>query len=150
LPAAMTGQRFKVLICAQSGADKPINAGMLTVLTREQTVAELQEMVDFDSGVLLTVDVYRRDIRARGELIGRFDLSMAASLLLAGRLLGSPGLHPDDRSRLQRRFTAICDAMKARGADEARIAWRLGRLVADITRKYQPDQDVGRGGRRLI
>jgi hypothetical protein len=134
----MTGQRFKVLICAQLDPDKPINAaGMLTVLTREQTVAELQEMVDFDSGVLLTVDVYRRDIRARGELIGRFDLSMAASLLLAGRLLGSPGLHADDRSRLQQRFTAICDAMKAQGADEARIAWRLDRLVADITRKYQ-------------
>jgi hypothetical protein len=137
-----------VLICAH--ADKPINTGMLTVLTREQTVAELLEMVDFDPGVLLTVDVYRRDLRARGELIGRFDLSMAASLLLAGHLLGSPGLHPDDRIRLQRRFTAICDAMKAQGADEARIAWRLDRLVADIARKYQPDQDVGRGGRRRI
>lgn len=153
---AMTGQRFKVLICAQPpgpGADKPINTGILTVLAREQTVAELQEMVEFDSGVLLTVDVYRRDLRARGELIGRFELpplSIAASLLLVGHLLGSPGLHPDDRRRLQRRFTAICDAMKARGADEARIAWRLGRLVADVARKCPPDQDVGRGGRRRI
>jgi hypothetical protein len=96
---------------------------------------KLQEMVDSDPGVLLTVDIARRDVRARGEVVGRFELpplDLAASLLLAGRLLG--GLHPADRSRLQRRFTAICDAMKAQGADEARIAWRLGRLVADIAR----------------
>jgi hypothetical protein len=139
--------QLKVLICAQPGADNMVNAGILTVLAPGQTVAELQDMVDSDPGVLLTVDVYRRDVRARGELVGRFELppfwpgeGMSASLLLAGRLLGSPGLRPDDRSRLQRRFTAICDAMKAQGADETRIAWRLDRLVAEITRRCQPGQ----------
>jgi hypothetical protein len=127
-----------VLICADvyaSGSDTLTKTGIFTALAPGQTVAELQDMVDSDPGVLLTVDVHRRDVRARGELVGRFELpplGMAASLLLAGSLLG--GLHPDDRGRLQRRYTAICDAMKAQGADQARIAWRLGRLVADITR----------------
>jgi hypothetical protein len=125
------GPRFKVLICARPPAS---SVGILTVLAPVQTVAELQDLVDSDPGVLLTIDVSRRDIRARGELVGRFELSMAAGLLLAERLLRSPGLHPDDRSRLQRRFTAICDAMKAQGADQARIAWRLDRLAADIAR----------------
>jgi hypothetical protein len=132
------GARFKVLICAAAPAprsDTTVNTGIFTAIAPGQTVAELQDMVDSDPGVLLTVDVYRREVRARGELVGRFELpplGMAESLLLAGRLLG--GLRPDDRSRLQRRFTAICDAMKAQGADGARIAWRLDRLVADIAR----------------
>jgi hypothetical protein len=51
---------------------------------------------------------------------------------MAQRLLGSAGLAHADRIRLQRRLAAICDAMKAEGADAARIAWRLDRLRTDI------------------
>ena len=38
----------------------------------------------------------------------------------------------DDRVRLQRRLVAIGDALKVPGADAARGAWRLDRLLADI------------------
>ena len=57
---------------------------------------------------------------------------MARSLLMAQRLLGSADLADGDRIRLQRRFAAICDAMKAPGADARRIARRLDRFLADV------------------
>jgi hypothetical protein len=52
----------------------------------------------------------------------------------------------DDRIRLQRRFTAICDALKTPGADAARSARRLDRLLADIAGNPLADQPVGRAG----
>jgi hypothetical protein len=141
---------FKVLISAEphdSGDHNPINTGILPVTLPAQTVAELQAMVDCDPGILLTVDIFRQDVRVRGDLVGRFEQppfwpgqpadGMAARLLKAQRLLGSAGLSGDDRSRLQRRLAAICDAMKAQGADEARIAWRLDRLLADAASRCQ-------------
>jgi hypothetical protein len=57
---------------------------------------------------------------------------MAGRLLFAQRLLGSADLAGGDRIRLQRRFAAICDAMKAPGADGRRIARRLDRFLADV------------------
>lgn len=99
-------------------------------------------MVNSDPGILLTVDIYRRDVRARGRLVGRFEMppfpssqpadGMARGLLMAQRLLGSAELADGDRIRLQRRFAAICDAMKAPGADARRIARRLDRFLADV------------------
>jgi hypothetical protein len=146
---------FKVVISgepADSGGHNLIKSGILPVCMPLQTVAELQAMVDSDPGVLVTVDIFRCDVRARGEFVARFGLppfwpgrpaeGMAASLLMAQRLLGSAGLTSGDRIRLQRRFAAICDAMKAQGADAARTAWRLDRLIADIATKCQP----GRAG----
>jgi hypothetical protein len=119
-----------------------INAGILLVRLTPQTVAELQSMVNSDRGILLTVDICRQDVRARGRLVGRFEMppfwcdplpdEMAGRLLLAQRLLGSADLADGDRSRLQRRFAAICDAMKAPGADGPRIARRLDRFLADV------------------
>jgi hypothetical protein len=124
-----------------------INAGILLVLLMPQTVAELQSMVNSDRGILLTVDIYRRAVRARGRLVGRFEMppfwcdplpdGMAGRLLLAQRLLGSADLAEGDRSRLQRRFAAICDAMKAPGADGPRIARRLDRFLADVAARNQ-------------
>jgi hypothetical protein len=135
---------------------KLINTRILPARSRLQTIAELQAVVDSDTGILLTVDIYRCDVRARGEVLGRFQPppfwfgqggdGMARRLLMVQRLLGSADLVGDDRIRLQRRFAAICDAMKTPGADAARSARRLDRLLADIAGNPLADQSVGRAG----
>jgi hypothetical protein len=113
-----------------------IKTGIVSVCVAEESVASMQDMVQSDPGILLTVDIGRRDVRARGSLVARFDMAdadeMAARLLMAHRLLGSPGLAGEDRVRFQRRLVAIGDALKVPGADAARGAWRLDRLLADI------------------
>jgi hypothetical protein len=113
-----------------------IKTGIVPVCVTEESVASLQDMVESDPGILLTVDIGRRDVRARGSLAARFDMGgadeMAARLLVAQRLLGSCFLAGDDRVRLQRRLVAIGDALKVPGADAARGAWRLDRVLADI------------------
>jgi hypothetical protein len=60
------------------------------------------------------------------------------------RLLGSADLVDDERLRLQRRFAAICDAMKAPGADTARGAWRLERFLADLAGNPVTDEPADR------
>ncbi len=54
-------------------------------------------------------------------------------LLAAQRALRDAPLAQSRRVQMQRRLTAICDAMKAPGADPARIAWRLDCLSADVS-----------------
>jgi hypothetical protein len=135
---------------------KLINTGILPARGRLQTIAELQALVDSDAGILLTVDIYRCDVRARGGVVGRFQPppfwfgqgggGMARRLLMVQRLLGSADLVGDDRIRLQRRFAAICDAMKAPGADAARSARRLDRLLADLAGNPLADQSAGPAG----
>ena len=135
---------------------KLINTGILPARSRMQTIAELQAVVDSDTGILLTVDICRCDVRARGGVLGRFQPppfwfgrggdGMARRLLMVQRLLGSADLTGDDRSGLQRRFAVICDAMKAPGADAARSAQRLDRLLADIAGNPLADHPVGRSG----
>lgn len=137
---------------------KLINTGILPARTRLQTIAELQAAVVYDAGILLTVDIYRCDVRARGGVVGQFQPppfwfgqggdGMARRLLMAQRLLGSAYLAGDDRIRLQRRFAAICDAMKAPGADAARGARRLDRLVADLAGNPLADRSAERGRRQ--
>jgi hypothetical protein len=135
---------------------KLINTGILPARSRLQTIAELQAVVDSDTGILLTVDIYRCDVRARGGVLGRFQPppfwfghggdGMARRLLMVQRLLGPADLTGEDRFRLQRRFAAICDAMKAPGADEARSARRLDRLLADLAGNPLADRPAGRAG----
>jgi hypothetical protein len=135
---------------------KLINTGILPVRSRVQTIAELQAVVDSDTGILLTVDIYRCDVRARGGVLGRFQPppfwfghggdGMARRLLMVQRLLGSAELVDDDRIALQRRFAAICDAMKAPGADVARSARRLDRLLAEIAGNPLAEDHVARAG----
>ncbi len=156
---ARAGPGFRVVISAEPAdlhAHNPINTGILPACLPRQTIAELQATVNSDPGILLTVDIYRRDVRARGDLVGRFELSpfwcgdgaegMARGLLTAQRLLGSAGLAGDVRIRMQRRLTAICDAMKVPGADVARNAWRLERLLTDLAAGGQAGPDQGPGG----
>jgi hypothetical protein len=139
--AALTGRGLAVVISAALDEIirySLIKTGIVPVCVSEESVASLQDAVESDPGILLTVDIGRCDVRARGRLAARFDMSgadeMAARLLLAQRLLGSCDLAGDDRAGLQRRLVAIGDALKVPGADAARGAWRLERLLADIAR----------------
>jgi hypothetical protein len=137
--AVLMDRRFMVVISAaldEIARYNLIKTGIVSVCVAEESVASMQDMVQSDPGILLTVDIGRRDVRARGSLMARFDMAgadeMAARLLMAHRLLGSSGLIGEDRVRLQRRLVAIGDALKVPGADAARGAWRLDRLLADI------------------
>ena len=56
---------------------------------------------------------------------------LAASLLAAHRALATLGTESDARIRLHLRFMAICTSLKLPGANRARGAQRLDRLMAD-------------------
>jgi len=140
--AVLAGRRLLVVISA--GLDEIvgfnlIKAGIVPVMLAPKSLAELQGAVESDPAILLTVDIGRRDVRARGR-VGRFHIGgadeISGRLLLAHRLLCSSGLAADDRIRLQRRLVAIGDASKVPGADVARGAWRLDRLLADIAQAH--------------
>lgn len=62
------------------------------------------------------------------------DARLADALLAAQRRLGTLDLAAEDRIRLQRRLTAICDAMKSPGADAGRGERRLGEFLAELDR----------------
>lgn len=144
----LAGRRWGIVVSA--GLDdfvrySLIKAGIVAVMLDLERLAELQAAVESDPGILLTVDMGRRDVRARATG-ARFDIGgadeMARQLLIAQRLLCSSCLAADDRIRLQRRLVAIGDAAKVPGADVARGAWRLDRLLADIAQA----QVLGRPG----
>jgi energy-converting hydrogenase Eha subunit C len=137
--AAVTGRRATVVISA--GLDEIIyfsliKAGIISVRLTPESVAALQNAVESDPGILLTVDIGRSEVRARAGVMARFDTGgaaeMARRLLMAQRLLGSCGLEGDALMRLQRRLVAIGDALKVPAADVERCAWRLDRLMSDI------------------
>jgi hypothetical protein len=139
-----------------------INAGIIPVPMDAEILAKTQDTVESDPGIVLTVDVGSGEVRARGELLARFEIgvqrrsrpmepaddsdgrarvgdTLAGRLLLAQRLLRSARLSDGDRIRLQRRLVAICDAMKTPGADVARSARRVDRLLAELART-SPDE----------
>jgi hypothetical protein len=159
--AAAAGYGFQVILSAglldNSVHNSLIKAGILFIRLRPETVLRLQETVEADPGIVLTVDFARGDVRAGGESLARFESHvkpgqlatepadsagkpggegemMARRLLMAQRLLGSAILPGDARMRLQRRLVAICDAMKSPGADTARGGRRLDRFLADLAR----------------
>jgi hypothetical protein len=76
-PGAITAAAragFKVIIAAGfagSGHYNLINTGILPLCLRPETVTELQAAVKSDPGILLTVDICRQDVRARGGLVAR-------------------------------------------------------------------------------
>lgn len=165
---AAVGAGFKAILApgfADSSRYNLIKTGILPVSLLLETVTELQAAVKCDPGILLTVDICRQVVRARGGLVARIAMGpdglprktesadypyrlptdqlppfwsdhsadgMAGRLLMAQRLLGSAGLPGNVRISLQRRFAAICDALKSPDADLARGAWRLDRLLNDL------------------
>lgn len=149
--ALAAGHGFRVVI---SGAfdtfalNNLISATILPVSLDSETIAKVADAVESDPEIMLTVDVDRGDVRAGDELLALFDIhtapdewaaelaregDMAGRLLMAQRLLGSASLPSDVRMRLQRRLVAICDAMKAPGADDVRSARRLDLLLTELT-----------------
>jgi hypothetical protein len=119
-----------------------IKTGIVPVCLDLKSVAALQDAVESDPGILLTVDVARREVRARTGLVARFDIAdadqTARRLLMARRLIGSGILDDGARMRMQRRLVAIGDALKVPGGDAARGASRLDRLLTDIAQAVRP------------
>jgi hypothetical protein len=143
-------------------ANSLIEEAILPVVLPVKTVTKLQDTVESDPGIVLTVDAGRGELRAGGALIARFEIAparsadkansrarggeaMARRLLMAQRLLGSASLPGEVRMRFQRRLVAICDAMKAPGADAGRGARRLDRLLIELA--GQPGLAQARDGR---
>jgi hypothetical protein len=147
--AAVAGRGFKAVISAELDdflRYNLIKTGIIPVCVDPITVAALQALVESDPEILLTVDIGRGEVRARGELAARFEIdsvadNMAQRLHMAQRLLRSTGPAGDAGIRLQRRLIAICDALKAPGADAARAARRLDLLLADLARTRPASQD---------
>jgi hypothetical protein len=154
--ALAAGHGFQVMISAEFNTiihNKLISTSILPVSLDSETIAKVADTVESDPGIVLTVDVDRGDVRAGGVLLARFDIhtepdlpaaepagegDMAGRLLMAQRLLGSASLPSDVRMRLQRRLVAICDAMKAPGADDVRSARRLDLLLTELTGTGRP------------
>ena len=67
-------------------------------------------------------------------------------LAAAQRVLESVAVDAAVRTRFQRRLAAICDALKAPGADKARCERRLDLLLADLA----PEIQAGAGGPRTV
>jgi len=153
---------FQVVISIDIIDNDLIEQAILPVALSLKTVTKLQDTVESDPGIVLTVDADRGELRARGALIARFEIAparqadetnsrvrggeaMARRLLMAQRLLGSASLPGEVRMRFQRRLVAICDAMKAPGADAGRGARRLDRLLIELS--GQPGLAQARDGR---
>jgi len=151
--AAAAGRGFKVLISSELDdflRYSLIKAAILPIRVDRETAAALQAKVESDPGILLTVDIGRREVRARGDFAARFEMDggfgdMARRLRIAQRLLGSAVLAGDARVRLQRRLVAICDALKAPGADVARSARRLDLFLTDLALTWQAGHAGGGG-----
>jgi len=62
--------------------------------------------------------------------------ALAARLLAAHRALAALSAESDARIRLQLRYMAICTSLKLPGANRARGAQRLNRLMADAERAH--------------
>jgi hypothetical protein len=156
--AAAAGRGFRVLISSELDDFLQYNlikAAILPVHVARETVAALQAEVESDPGILLTVDIGRREVRARGGFVARFEMDggfedMAERLRIAQRLLGSAALAGDARIRLQRRLVAICDALKGPGADVARIARRLDLLLTDLVLTCRAEGGAARGGATML
>jgi hypothetical protein len=67
---------------------------------------------------------------------------LAERLAAAQRILAASSVDNYVRMRFQRRLTAVCDALKAPGADVERCARRLDLLLADLP----PDVEAGPDG----
>jgi hypothetical protein len=147
----VAGRGFKAVIAAEFGdflRYNLIKAGIVPARVDREAVASVQALVESDPGILLTVDIGRREVRARGDLAARFEIDggagdLAQRLHMAQRLLGSAGLSGETGIRLQRRLIAICDALKVPGTDAARIAGRLDRFLTDLARTGEAGQGGG-------
>jgi len=137
---AVAGHGFRVVVSPQFtdlSLYNLIKGAILPVGLAHDAVARLQAAVENDPGILLTVDFDRQEVRARGDLAAPFEIadgveSMSRRLLMARRLLDAADLAGDSRVRMQRRLAVICDGLKAPGADLARSAVRLNRLLGDL------------------
>ena len=168
--AVITRCGFQVVISAGLSHiiyNNLIKSAILPIFLPVKAVANLQDTVESDPEIVLSVDADHGELLARGALLARFETlgprsawpsgeansrarggeAMAGRLLMAQRLLRSATLPGEVRTRFQRRLVAICDAMKAPGADAERGARRLDRLLIELARMGQPGLAQARDGR---
>lgn len=143
---------FRVVISA--GFDdilynEMIQAGILPVQLPVNAVDNLLRAVEADPAIPLEVDLARREVSASGQPCWTFEIAeyarqrlMAGTDVLADRLLAAQrgldacDLGADQRFRLQRRLMAICDAMKAPGADPNLGKRRLEKFLEELDRRF--------------
>jgi 3-isopropylmalate/(R)-2-methylmalate dehydratase small subunit len=149
---ALACHGFRVVISA--GFDdilynEMIQAGILPVRLPVTAVDNLLRAVEADPAIPLEVDLARREVSASGQPCRSFEVAeyarqrlMAGTDVLADRLLAAQrgldacDLDADQRFRLQRRLMAICDAMKAPGADPNLGKRRLEKFLEELDRRF--------------
>jgi 3-isopropylmalate/(R)-2-methylmalate dehydratase small subunit len=142
---------FRVVISPAFGDilyNEMIQAGIVPARLPVNAVDNLLRAVEADPPIPLEVDLARRQVSASGEPCWTFEIAeyarqrlmagtdvLADQLLAAQRGLDSCDLDADQRFRLQRRLMAICDAMKAPGADQKLGKRRLGKFLEELDRR---------------
>jgi 3-isopropylmalate/(R)-2-methylmalate dehydratase small subunit len=146
----MAGNGFRAMISARFDEilyNDMIQAGIVLAQLPANVVDGLLQTVEANPGILLSIDLRRREVRAgsrtcvvfaidecaRQRLMAGRD-ALADRLQAAQRSLASRDLGAVQRSRLQRRLMAICDAIKVPGADMAHDARRLDKFLGDLGR----------------
>jgi 3-isopropylmalate/(R)-2-methylmalate dehydratase small subunit len=126
-----------------------IQAGIALARLPGNVVDKLLQTVEADPQILIAIDLDRREVRAGGEPCSVFEIDeyarqrlmagqdadgLAGQLLAAQRRLASCDLGLEQHTRLRRRLMAICDAIKAPGADAAHGAGRLKKFLDELDR----------------
>jgi 3-isopropylmalate/(R)-2-methylmalate dehydratase small subunit len=148
--SALAGYGFRVVISAEFSDilyDAMINAGIVLAQVPAKVADELLFAVEENPQISIMIDLDRCEVSTRGGLCAGFEIeegarrrlgsgrdALADLLLAAQRSLASRDLAVDVRIRLQRRLMAICDAMKAPGADSFRGRRRLERFLEELSR----------------
>jgi 3-isopropylmalate/(R)-2-methylmalate dehydratase small subunit len=149
---ALACHGFRVVISAAFGDilyNEMIQASIVPVRLPVNAVDNLLRAVEADPPIPIEVDLARREVSASGKPCWTFEIAeyarqrlmagtdvLADRLLAAQRSLDSCDLDADQRLRLRRRLMAICDAMKAPGADPNLGKRRLEKLLEELDRRF--------------
>ena len=154
---ALAGHGFRVVISPRFSDilyNDMTQAGIALARLPGNVVDKLLQTVEADPRILIAIDLDRREVRAGSEPCivfeideyarqrlmagqdadGLADQLLADQLLAAQRRLASCDLGLERQTRLRRRLMAICDAMKAPGADAAHGARRLKKFLDELDR----------------
>jgi len=147
---ALADYGFRAMISARFGDtlyNDMIQAGIVPAQLPANVVDQLMQTIETDPQIPIAIDLGRREVSTGGEPCGVFEIdecvrqrlmtgrdALADLLQAAQRSLVARDLATDQRARLQRRLVAICDAMKAPGADMAHGSRRLEEFLGELGR----------------
>jgi 3-isopropylmalate/(R)-2-methylmalate dehydratase small subunit len=145
---ALAGCGFRAVISSRFSDffhNEMIQVGIVLARLPDNAVDKLLHAVEADPRIPITIDLARREVTAHGGPCAVFEIAeyarqrlmagtdaLADRLMAAQRSLASCDLAADLRVRLQRRLTAICDAMKAPDADLDRGKRRLEKFLEEL------------------